>query len=271
MRLALPLLAALVFAPCVSPAGENTLEKLESASKSHGWEAVGLLLIEGQSSCTGVLVRSDIVLTAGHCLYDAASGHKADPAQVEFRAGWRNGRAVAYRTGRRAVVDPDFMAGQDGSLRQRTHDIALLQLSSPIPATHAAPFRVGGTMRAGQEVSIVSYGQGRNDAPSRERRCSVLREFSNMLAMDCSVVHGSSGAPVFIRDGGRERVAAVVSALARSDGKQVSVAVETRGIFSSLLSDLRSSGSAFTTPSAGARRLTPGSGHRAGGARFLKP
>jgi len=65
---------------------------------------VGRLELAGRGFCTGALVAPDLVLTAAHCLHDRATGKRIDPARIEFKAGWRNGRAAAYRSVRRAVL-----------------------------------------------------------------------------------------------------------------------------------------------------------------------
>ena len=62
------------------------------------------------------------------------------------------------------------------SSQQIRHDIALLQLADPILSTHADPFRTDRGATAGHAVSVVSYGQGRNDAPSRQRECQHPRQ-----------------------------------------------------------------------------------------------
>jgi secreted trypsin-like serine protease len=75
---------------------------------TRGWEAVGRLNIAGKAFCTGSLVSETIVLTAAHCLFDAESGAAFDPTSIEFLAGWRDGRAAAYRGVRRAAIHPDY-------------------------------------------------------------------------------------------------------------------------------------------------------------------
>ena len=57
-----------------------------------GFEAVGRLDFATGGFCTGVLVASDLVLTAGHCLRDAARLGHVDGTR--FRAGLRDGEAM---------------------------------------------------------------------------------------------------------------------------------------------------------------------------------
>jgi protease YdgD len=94
-------------------AQSSPLKRLNTGDESRGWEAVGRLDVEGKGFCTGALIASDLVLTAAHCLFDRTTGERVDHNIIEFRAGWRDGRASAYRKVRRAVVHPDYV--YDGS------------------------------------------------------------------------------------------------------------------------------------------------------------
>ena len=120
---------------------DTSLERLDTWGRNRGWEGVGLLNIAGRATCTAVMIRPDLVLTAAHCLYDADKKRQYEPRQIEFRAGWRDGKAVARRYGKRAVVHSGYQ--NDGSLTadQVRNDVALLQLADPILSTHADPFR----------------------------------------------------------------------------------------------------------------------------------
>ncbi len=271
--------------PAVSGGADSGLQRLDSWARGRGWEGVGLLDIEGRASCTGVLIRADLVLTAAHCLLDPATGRRADPRRVEFLAGWRHGRAVARRRGRQAVVHPEFDASAGPSARAVRHDVALLRLESPIPPSHAGAFRAGGAVRAGETVSVVSYGEGRRDAPVRQRSCRVLDSGSGLLALSCDVVRGSSGAPVFALRQGRAWIVSLISSAGEIDGGRLSFGMDISGPLEELLEDLRSGRGVFPEApaaarrlragenggGAGFRRLRAGEGRASSGARFLKP
>jgi hypothetical protein len=78
-------------------AQETALKRLDTGDDGRGWEAVGRLELAGRGFCTGALIAPDLVLTAAHCLYDSNTGARLDHEKIEFLAGWRNGRASAYR------------------------------------------------------------------------------------------------------------------------------------------------------------------------------
>lgn len=251
---------------------ENTpLQRLDSWGLNRGWEGVGLLNIAGQATCTGVLIQSDLVLTAAHCLYDLETGRMTDPTKIEFRAGWRGGKAVARRMGKTALVHRAFATATRLNGNQIRSDVGLLQLASPIPPTHADPFQIDRGAQAGHLVSVVSYGAGRNDAPSRQRECGILQREQGLLAMSCDVVPGSSGSPVFAMRNGRPRIVSLVSSMGNVNGAPVSFGMDIKEPLGQVLSDFRAGRGVFPQARVSARNIRVGSDRNVGGARFLTP
>lgn len=187
------------------------LDRLTTREHVLGWEAVGRLDLPN-GFCTGVLVATDLVLTAAHCMYDVRTGTYIDPAGMRFRAGLADGSAIAERRGRRQVSHPAYLHGLPVTPENVRHDVALVQLDSAIPAAVAAPFVVAQIGGRGSRVSVVSYAAGRDEAPSWQRTCMIIGHYRDLIGFDCDVTFGASGAPVFDRSGQRARIVSLVSA-----------------------------------------------------------
>lgn len=245
-------------------AQDAQLRRLDSGADAARWEAVGRLNIGGAGFCTGALIAPNLVLTAGHCLFDKTTGERIDHTRVEFLAGWRNGRASAYRNVRRAVVHPDYSYAGHVSSDGVRNDLALLELNHPIRNGKITPFETAARPPRGAKVGVVSYGTGRSEAPSLQELCSVLAQQDGLLVTSCSVEFGSSGAPIFIIDEGRAQIVSIVSAKAEVEGKAVSLGTSLGAPLARLQAELVAQRDDVSPRiSGGARRDT--------GAKFVKP
>lgn len=269
MRHLIPGLLALVLALSGQGLAQDAaMVTLQTADDSRGWDAVGKLVLGERGFCTGALIEPQLVLTAAHCLYDKQTGVQIRPEEIEFQAGWRNGRAVAYRSVARAVTHPDYRFGGNDKLERVTADLALLELSQPIRLPSLLPFETGAAPVEGDAVGVVSYAQDRAEAPSIQETCEVLAGRRETLILSCSVDFGSSGAPVFSTIDGVVRVVSVISAKAEVDGRKVALAVPLAATLQALRDALAASKLGARVDSATVSVL---SGGQAGGAKFIKP
>jgi protease YdgD len=245
-------------------AQDSRLRRLSTGDDVKSWEAVGRLNIGGTGFCTGTLIAPNMVLTAAHCLFDKKTGVRIDHTQIEFLAGWRDGRASAYRSVQQAVIHPTYIYSSRVNTGGVGNDLALLKLDHPIRDGKIQPFATEAKPQRGAKVAVVSYGAGRSEAPSLQELCSVLALQQGMLVTSCSVDFGSSGAPIFMVQDGTVQIVSVVSAKAEVDGAAVSLGTSLGAPLAQLQAEMVTRQTRLrNSVRAGTRSTT--------GAKFVKP
>lgn len=252
-------------------AQDTGLKRLDTTDAGRAWEAVGRLDVDGVGFCTGALIAPDLVLTAAHCLFDKDTGQRLRPDQMEFLAGWRNGRASAYRDVKRAVPHPDYIYDGEVSSERVSNDVALVQLQQPIRNTRIKPFQTANRPRRGDEVGVVSYAHDRSEAPSLQEVCGVMARQQGVLILSCDVDFGSSGAPVFSFEGGVPRIVSVVSAKAEVRGTRVALGSALEDTLVLVQAELLAKGGFTRSASTSANRVVVGQKRNDTGAKFVRP
>ena len=255
--------------PVIAPAGPP-LEAVTGIGTDRQWQAVGRVET-GPGFCTGTLIAADLVLTAAHCLFDPESGEALPLAGFGFNAGLRNGRPVAYRSVRRAVIHPNYATDLPDQLDQVRTDIAILELDRAIPAETVRPIQARGRASIGDSVQIVSYGRDRADYASLEDGCEMRAGQGGLQILACHIDPGSSGAPVFLRQNGRLGIVSVISAFAEWQNSQVALAADLGGGLAPILDLLDRTDDVFSREASRVRTLTAGNdGTDDIGARFIR-
>ncbi len=203
------LAAALALCLGATAAAQAPRQRILDVAEAAAFRAVGRLNVAGNRHCTATLIAPDVALTAAHCLFNPRTGRRAPPAEMKFVIGqWRDAYA-ALRGVAATAVPPDYVYDREVALGVVGADVALLRLDAPTAAEAAVPIPVGAIAAPGP-YAIVAYGRDRAYAPSLREDCALVANDGAVVALDCAVTFGVSGAPVLAP--GRSRVVAVVSA-----------------------------------------------------------
>lgn len=154
-------------------------------------------------SCSASLIRRDVVVTAAHC----AGGDPSDG--IVFRLGdGQSGRTFSVK---RFVRHP-FYDPESSRVEWRFRfDIAIAELSEPVPEDRAAILPLGDDAVLGETLYVVSWLWLEGNRP-RQRACPVIPGRTGLVTLGCPARGGESGAPVIRRtDEGLELVAVVSS------------------------------------------------------------
>lgn len=253
-----------VLSGAMAQAQSTKLRTLGTKNDALAWEAVGRLDIGGKGYCTGTLIAPDLVMTAAHCVYNA--GSLVAPKDMTFQAGLTNGAAAAKRGVSQIEAHAGYSPSRGHDLENIRHDLALVRLAELIPTSELDPFAVfSGTIPNGP-VSVVSYGRGRSDALSRQNKCQVLGRQARLIALDCDVTFGSSGAPVFTHLNGRGQIASVISGGGTFGTQEVAFGMDLPPLISDLKRQMYAN---KARPNAKVRRITVGGNKGSTGAKFV--
>lgn len=263
-------LALLFLLAWLQPALAQTsdLRALDTENSASVWKAVGRIELGRAGFCSGTLIAPDLVLTAAHCVYQGNQAKLWSPSEVTFRAGFRNGEAVTTRRAKAVEAHPRFNPRTPLNDENVAHDVALIQLDSPISSFEIPPFYVSHDAVRQGPVSVVSYGRGRANVQSRQDQCQMFRRFGDVLLFDCNVTFGSSGAPVFTHLNGRGQIMSVISGMVNYEGKRVALGMNLPDRVAEVKRQLRVN---TVAPKAAIKRIGVGGDRSVGGAKFVRP
>lgn len=180
----------------------------EEVPAALGRISYGTVLRPGDAICSGVLVAPDLVLTAAHCVASASE----TPESIRFEAGWSAGKPTGQRQGAEVILIGKTEAT---GLAGLTEDVALLVLDTAMPQSDFPPLAISSP--EGGPFALIGFDRAVPDAPQPATLCRPVARPPGLVALDCPVVSGNSGAPLLERDGSAWRLVAIMVASAQGE------------------------------------------------------
>lgn len=176
-----------------------------------------------QNFCTGTVIRTDVVVSAGHCIVDVADMLKVSVpellSRVKIGFGTQivrslNDNRVKFTNVKTVNVHPEYKSDalEDAEKGVAFYDISILHLSEPLPA-EAVPAKLMDNLsdlKAGLTLTLAGYGviRGGNYPVSATelRRTDVVVDnpalnpvqFSYKNINGHSACSGDSGGPAYL-------------------------------------------------------------------------
>jgi len=134
-------------------------------------------------------------LTAAHCVYNKAAGRFVSAESVHFLLGYARGDYRVHRVASRYTIPSTF---EPTKITMPQDDWAILYVSEPFPSEVKPLPLASETPLRGRAVKTGGYAAERLHMMTADQHCRITAMLPDLklVAHDCVVHHGDSGAPL---------------------------------------------------------------------------
>ena len=196
--------------------------RIAVTSDAPPWNSVGHVNVEGYRrvlKCSGILVRSNIVLTAAHCVMDATSKKIFPAHRIHFLQNV-NGTSIAGHVKAKCLqflpTDQSSSGNMQDSLPPRhealdrlARDVVAIVLEEPL-TVNPIPLLDTHEIKLGLGLVHAAYPADRRYQLMADFQCRLVGMIQGLWLTNCDTHPASSGGPIFARLSGSLKLGAIM-------------------------------------------------------------
>lgn len=206
------------------------------------WDAIGRVQFAGYNDtekCTGTLIAPDLVITAAHCLFHRLSHKPLAPERLHFVAGLKVDKWVGHSTVACFKSLAPLTFTERPTAESEQDDAVMLVLKNKLKIAPVA-LAEDQSLPVGAAIDHVGYSYDRPDWPVLDSDCHVTSRPGDLVGTDCDATYGNSGGPVFVKDNGTRKIAAIMVFMSSNHGNLAVPVSRWRKLVSDTSCDVKS-------------------------------
>jgi len=169
--------------------------------------------------CSGILLSSNIVLTAAHCVIDVTTNKVFAPYRIHFLQNVHGTRIAGHAKAKCVRFLPDYQFGvgaaglpllrRPQSLQFLARDVVAIVLADPL-TIDPIPLLEAHEIKLGLRLVHASYPADRRYQLMADFQCRLIGVVQDLWLTDCDTHPAGSGGPIFARASGLPTLGAIM-------------------------------------------------------------